>query len=133
MYGQNTQATDEFKHSTIKTPFEKMRARAIINAGLDTKGLSLINFNLTHFLSFSKRNDGLFILSLWACTPIQKAPEKFQQHSQQGIEALEKRIDILLNNLKSRGDLPNGFLKNAETQMKNAVSQKMNELTQSVA
>jgi len=111
----------EFKGANIKTPFEKMRARAIIFAGLDAEGLSLINFNLGAFLNYNKKQDGIMILKFWATQPIKEQTNKFHAHPEAGQKALYKRVDLLTENLKQRKDLPKGFLETATTEMKNAI------------
>ncbi len=131
--GNSLAIQHEFKNTGIKTPFEKMRARAIISAGLDAKGLSLINFNLTAFLPTAKRNDAILILCLWAGEPIRKQGEKFRAHPEQGKEALTKRVELLCQNLEQRKDLPNGFLDTAHLKMKEAIHNEMAYLLQSVA
>lgn len=123
----------EFEGTTIKTPFEKLRARAIINAGLDAQGLSLIHFNLPAFLSTEKRNDAILILCLWASEPIRKQPKQFRNFPDQGQAALDKRTDILRDHLEKRKDLPHGFLDTAHTRMKEAIAKEMAYLLQSVA
>lgn len=123
----------EFKGTTIKTPFEKMRARAIIGSGLDAQGLSLINFNLTAFLPYGKREDAILILCLWASEPVHKQHAKCQSNPEQAKIALYKRVDLLKENLEKRSDLPNGFLENAHTKMKEAINKEMAYLLQSVA
>lgn len=123
----------EFKGTNIKTPFEKMRARAIISAALDAQGLSLINFNLTAFLPRTKRDDAVLILCLWACEPIRQNPDKFRKHRTEGGIALNKRAEMLITNLKNRSDLPGGFLETAHVKMKEAISQEMAHILQSVA
>ncbi len=130
---QSLTTQHEFKGTNIKTPFEKMRARAIINAGLDAQGLSLINFNLTAFLPSDKRNDAILILCLWASEPIRKQPKKCQSHPEQAKLNLYKRTNILIENLGKRNDLPNGFLGTTHVKMKEAINREMAYLIQSVA
>ncbi|MGH1457043.1 MAG: hypothetical protein ACRBDI_09700 [Alphaproteobacteria bacterium] len=131
--GNSLAIQHEFKNTTIKTPFEKMRARAIITASLDAKGLSLINFNLTAFLPSSKRDDAILILCLWASEPLRKQADKFRAHPEQGKEALNKRIDLLCQNIGQRKDLPNGFLETAQIKMKEAINSDMAYLINSAA
>ncbi len=123
----------EFKGTNIKTPFEKMRARAIISSGLDAEGLSLINFNLSAFLSYDKRQDGIIILKFWATQPIREQTDKFRTHPETGKQALYKRVNLLEGNLKQRKDLPKGFLDNAITEMKSTIDKEISYLTQSAA
>ena len=126
-------AFQEFKGTCIKTPFEKMRARTIISAGMDAKGLSLINFNLTAFMHYDKRPGAYLILSLWASEPIRKQVNKFRAHPDEGKQALYKRVYMLSENLRQRKDLPNGFLDKAIIQMKQAVDTEIAYLRNSAA
>lgn len=123
----------EFEGTTIKTPFEKLRARAIINAGLDAQGLSMINVNLTAFLTETRRGDAVLLLCLWAVNPVYKQREKFRNNPQAGTDLLVKRSDLLKAHLEQRKDLPHGFLDTAHAKMKEAISKEMAHLLQSVA
>lgn len=128
---QKIKTQDAFSNTSIKTPFEKMRARAIVNASLNAQGLSLINFNLTAFLS--RPNDATLILCLWAIEPIQQYSEKFRQHPQEGENALIDRVHNLAIHLQKRSDLPQNFLEHAQAQMKEAITKEMAYILQSVA
>lgn len=123
----------EFKGTNIKTPFEKMRARAIISAGLDTQGISLINFNLTAFLSPEKRNDAIIILCIWATEPARKQRNKCKAYPEQAKLALYKRVETLRNFLEKRQDLPEGFSENAYRKMVDAINHEINHITRSAA
>ncbi len=119
----------DYSGTTIKTPFEKMRANAIINAKNDTAGLSLINFNITAFLPKSKREDAYYLLSQWAIEPINLQKQKFLQYPQQGTQALIKRADLLIENLSKRNDLPDGFLEISGERMKEEINKTMHSLS----
>jgi hypothetical protein len=130
---QSLDEIKDFKGTGIKTPFEKMRARAIIKAGLDAKGLSLINFNLPAFWHYEKRDDAIMILCLWATEPVRLQRAKCSSNPKQAQAALHKRADILKENLQQRRDVPCGFLENALEKMKDAINDEMAPLLQSVA
>ena len=118
----------EFKGSGIKTPFEKMRANAIINAKLDTVGMSLINFNITAFLGRSRHEDAFLILSLWAIKPIRDNLNAFQSNPHQGEEALNKRISVLIERFQTRPDMTPAFLDAATIRMNTAVESEIMHL-----
>ena len=118
-------AFQKFKGTCINTPFEKMRARALISADMDARGISLINFNLTAFLHYDKRPGAYLILSLWASEPIRKQVNKFRAYPDEGKQALYKRVYMLGENLRHRKDLPKGFLDKAIIQMKQAVDNEI--------
>ncbi len=115
----------EFSGSTIDTPFEKMRANAILNASHDAKGFSIINFNVSGFLKSAKHNDIIYILCLWAIEPVNKAPSKFEQHPQAGQQALIKRASLLADNLSQRRDLNDDFLQKLRIHMERTIENHM--------
>lgn len=119
----------DYSRTTIKTPFERMRANAIVSAKNDVTGLSLINFNITAFLPKSKRNDAYYLLSQWAIEPINLQQQKFLQYPIEGTKALINRADILMANLSRRNDLPDGFLDTAYEHITNTIKQTMLTLT----
>ena len=111
--------------TSIMTPMEKMRANAIIRAKHDKAGLSVINFNITHFIPKIYNDSAYFVLSEWAIEPIKSQPNKFAHYPIEGEKALIKRIEILIENLSSRHDIPTEFIQNAKMQMIGAVSRKI--------
>lgn len=121
-------SSNGFKGTNIKTPFEVMRASAIINANIDTRGLSLINFNLTTFLKKGREEDCYFILSLWAVIPIKNRPQHYIKHPQTGQQALIKRTEELINHLKKRSDTSDYFIEIAHNRMTQNVNKIFNEL-----
>lgn len=107
----------DFPKSGIKSPFERMRANAIINAKCDAAGYSMINFNITTFLPAERHSDAFMILSLWAIEPIRLAREKFMSHAEEGNKALRARTLHLLENLSKRNDIPSAFIIRAREHM----------------
>lgn len=99
-----------FKGTNIKTPFERMRAKAIICANMDTRGLSLISFNLTTFLKKGREDDAFYILSHWAIEPTKQHTLKFHQNPQTGQQALIGRAEKLIEYLEKREDTSDYFL-----------------------
>ena len=120
--------TSEFKGTNIKTPFEIMRASAIIHASMDTCGLSLINFNLTTFLARGREEDAHFILSLWAIEPIKHQTQKFRQNPHAGQQALIKRAEKLIERLAEREDTSNNFLETVFTRMTQHINKTLAEV-----
>ncbi|PCK00499.1 MAG: hypothetical protein COA45_01585 [Zetaproteobacteria bacterium] len=108
---------DAFKGTNIKTPFEIMRARSIIHAEINTRGLSLIGFNLTTFMAKGREKDAYFILSLWAVEPISHHVQTFRQNPTIGQQALIKRAKKLIMHLEKRSDTSEKFLDTALQQM----------------
>lgn len=114
----------DFKDTTIKTPFEQMRANAIINATQDAAGLSMINFNITTFLAKHRHEDAYFILSLWAVKPISTQTEKFMQRPEAGQDALKKRAEILMMHFQKRNDVTDAFIETALSHMNSSIQEK---------
>ncbi len=108
-----------------------MRACAIINANLDVRGLSLINFNLTTFMGKGRQKDALFILSLWAIEPVRKQTQRFIESPKAGEAALIKRTDNLIVYLKKRSDASDCFIENATSQMTDRINKTIYAICQS--
>jgi len=96
----------DFTGTGIKTPFDQMRANAMINARHDTRGMSIIIFNLNAFLQQARHEDIYHILSLWAVEPIKRSPAKFKKHPEAGEKALYKRAKALQENLYKTPHIP---------------------------
>ena len=118
-------ANRDFTGTTIKTPMDKMRAMSIINAKDDTAGLSLINFNITTFLSKNKQADAFFILGLWATEPVRRYPAKFVRFPEAGKQALSTRADSLMTNLLQRQDVDNDFVDAAKIQINSMINKEI--------
>ena len=121
-------AISEFKGTNIKTPFEVMRAGAIIHAKMDTRGLSLINFNLTTFLERGREEDSYFILSLWAVEPIKHQTQKFRLSPELGQQALVKRAENLIMHLEKRADTSEYFLNTVLARMTQHINRTLSEI-----
>ena len=121
-------AISEFKGTNIKTPFEVMRAGAIIHANMDTRGLSLINFNLTTFLERGREEDAYSILSFWAIEPIKHQVQRFIQSPQAGQEALIKRAEKLIEHLAKREDTSDYFLETVFARMTQHINKTLAEV-----
>lgn len=118
----------QFKGTNIKTPFEIMRANAIIDANMDIRGLSLINFNLTTFLKRGREEDAYFILSFWAIAPIKHQAQKFIQNPQAGQQALIKRTEKLIERLAEREDTSEYFLETVFTRMTQHINRTLSKI-----
>lgn len=121
-------AINKFKGTNIKTPFEIMRAGAIIHANMDTRGLSLINFNLTTFLQKGREEDAYFILSLWAIEPIKHQVQRFIQNPKAGQQALIKRTEKLMEHLAKREDTSDYFLETVFARMTQHIRKTLAEV-----
>lgn len=121
-------SSKKFKGTNIKTPFEVMRASAIINANIDVRGLSLINFNLTTFLEKGREEDSYFILSLWAVMPIKNQMQRFIEQPQSGQQALIRRVEELLTHLTKRSDTSDYFIEMAYKKMTHNINQIFDEI-----
>lgn len=124
-----TLGSADFKGTGIKTAFEQMRANAIINADNNARGLSIINFNITAFLARRRQKDALFILGLWAISPIKSNLERFKNYPTDGQKALEKRAENLIVNLQQRPDFSNDFAQELLDHIKTAIAEEINHLT----
>ncbi len=124
----NALVQHEFKGTTIKTPFEKMRANAILNATNDDKGLSIINFNVTGFVKAHKFDDVFYILCLWSVEPLEKAPRKFGRYPEAGEQALKTRAKGLIDNLSNRRDLTHEFIDTLRDGMTKMIENQMSPL-----
>lgn len=120
----------DFAGTQIKTPFEKMRANAIVNAKYDTCGLSIISFNVFAFLQHGKSEDAYFLLRRWAIEPIKRNPVKFMKYPEAGYSALIKRVMKLDRDLAIKQNIPDWFAERATAQMRKAVDDMMYSLQQ---
>ncbi len=118
----------DFKETTIKTAFEQMRANAIINAEHNARGISIIDFNITTFLSKRRQKDALFILGLWAVQPIKQNTERFKDHPIQGQTALQKRAENLIDHLNRRPDISDEFARESLLHIQNIIEQTFNSI-----
>ncbi|MCK5374158.1 MAG: hypothetical protein KAJ40_02640 [Alphaproteobacteria bacterium] len=87
-----------FSGTGIKTPFDQMRANAMINARHDTRGMSILIFNVNYFLQEARHQDLYYVLSTWAIEPMRRSPAKFKRYPEAGKKALYKRVDICKRN-----------------------------------
>lgn len=117
--------TRDFSGTDINTPFDQMRANAMINARHDTRGTSIINFNINAFLQKARHNDLYYILSMWAVEPINRSPAKFRKHPEAGKRALYKRIESLKNNFYSTRNIADWFTDTAYEHMMIAVDNEI--------
>lgn len=118
----------DFAGTQIKTPFEKMRANAIVNAKYDTCGLSIISFNVFAFLQHGKSQDAHHLLCRWAVEPIRRNPSKFIKYPEAGYSALIKRVMKLDRDLAIKQNIPDWFAERATAQMRKAVDDAMYDL-----
>jgi len=118
----------DFAGTRIKTPFEKMRANAIVNAKYDTCGLSIISFNVFAFLQHGKSEEAYFLLRRWAVEPIRRNPSKFVRYPEAGYSALMKRVMKLDRDLQIKQNIPDWFAEHATAQMRKAVDDAMYDL-----
>ncbi len=84
----------DFSETGISTPFDQMRANAMINASHDTRGMSILIFNTNAFLQEARHQDLYYILSAWAVEPTKRSPAKFKRYPKAGKKALYKRVEI---------------------------------------
>ncbi len=117
--------TRDFTGTGIKTPFDQMRANAMINARHDTRGMSIIIFNLNAFLQQARHEDIYHILSLWAIEPLKRSPAKFRKYPEAGEKALYKRAKALQENLYKTPHIPDWLSESALEYMFNAIEQEM--------
>ncbi len=115
----------DFSSIGIKAPFDQMRANAMINAQHDTRGLSVLLFNINAFLMQGRRRDLVNILQLWAIEPIKRNKHKFKQHPQAGLRALQNRIQVLEDTLSGQPGIGYLFTKDAAADMNAAVEKQM--------
>ena len=81
----------------------------------------MIDYNITNFLGYGRRDDALYILSLWAIIPITKNAARFQQHPEAGCHALTQRMDFLLDHFSRSEDMKPAFLEEARDKMTEAI------------
>lgn len=117
--------TRDFSNTGIKAPFDQMRANAMINAQHDTRGLSVLLFNINAFLLQGRRRDIMSILQLWAIEPIKRNKHKFKQHPEAGLRALYNRIHTLEEKLSGQPGIGCLFTKDAAAEMNAMVEQQM--------
>lgn len=115
----------DFTGTGIKTPFDQMRANAMINARHDTRGTSIINFNINAFLQKARHDDLYYILSMWAVEPIMRSPVKFRKHPEAGKKALYKRVASLRKNFYSTRHIADWFADTAYEHMMIAVDNEI--------
>lgn len=118
----------DFTGTGIKTPFDQMRANAMINARHDTRGMSIINFNINAFMQQAKHEDIYHILSLWAVEPVKRSPTKFRKHPEAGERALYKRADVLKDNIYSTPHIPDWLADTAIDYMYAEIAKEMSAL-----
>lgn len=118
----------DFTGTTIKTPMDKMRAMSIIRAKDDPSGLSIINFNITAFLTTAKHPDAFFILGLWATEPVRRSPGKFIRFPHAGRQALATRSDALMVRLSQRPDINQNFIDGAKLHIAEMIGQEVTHL-----
>ncbi len=122
------ESADRYKGTNIKSAVDKMRAKAIIRAGHDKTGLSLVHFNLSHFMIKSKHEDAFFILSQWAVEPIRTKPQVFIAQPREGYKSLHNRLNILLDSIKKREDATQEFVELSRMHMVGTVERIMSPL-----
>lgn len=115
----------DFSSIGINAPFDQMRANAMINAQHDTRGLSVLLFNISAFLTQGRRKDTLNILKLWAVEPIKRNKAKFKQHPEAGLRALTNRVQILEDSLSGQPGIAYWFTKDAAAGMNAVVEQEI--------
>ncbi|MGH1402813.1 MAG: hypothetical protein ACRBDL_01070 [Alphaproteobacteria bacterium] len=120
-----TSDAQTYKGTNIRTAVDKMRAQAIIRAKHDKTGLSLVHFNLTHFMHKSRHEDAFFILSQWAVEPVRRQQKKFFQSPKEGHKALHGRINTLIESLRARKDTNDEFVENARIHMIGTIERVM--------
>lgn len=123
-----TLSPKDFKGTTIKTAFEQMRVNAIINAENSVRGISIINFNVSSFLTSRRQSDALFIFAHWAVQPIRKDLERFRMHPQEGQRALEHRAQQLTNHLSQRADITTELAQQMLEHMQNVIHEEIDLL-----
>tara|TARA_R110001592_G_scaffold20926_11_gene84687 strand:+ start:3513 stop:3929 length:417 start_codon:yes stop_codon:yes gene_type:complete len=118
----------DYAGTGIKTPFDKMRANAMINARHDTRGMSIIEFNINAFLQQARHEDVYHILRLWAVEPLKRSPSKFQKYPEAGEKALYKRAQALKDNLLRAPHIGDWLAESASEHMSRAIEQELNVL-----
>lgn len=117
--------TRDFSGTGIKTPFDQMRANAMINAKHDVRGMSIINFNINAFLQQARHDDLYYILCQWAVEPIKRSPSKFKRYPEAGERALHKRAIALKNNFVKTPHMPDWLADTALEMMHSAIEEEM--------
>lgn len=118
----------DFTGTGIKTPFDQMRANAIINARHDVSGMSVINFNINAFLQKARHDEIYYILNLWAIEPIKRNPEKFKKYTDFGKRALQKRAEILRRNFEKAPQIHDWFIDTAMSSISEAIEQEIGSI-----
>ncbi len=114
--------TRDFSGTTIKTAFDQMRANAVINAQHDTRGLSVISFNISAFIQDARYDDAYFLLNKWAVAPIIRSPSKFKRYPRAGHDALYKRAITLAQDLSDKRLIPYWFVESIMKQMNEQIT-----------
>ncbi len=117
-----------FVGTQIKTPFDQMRANAMINAQHDERGLSILHFNINAFMRDGRYEDLFYILKLWAVEPMKRQPQKFQRYPLAGYKALMGRIKILETSLAKRANMSQWFIETSAAQMREITDQYIHDL-----
>ncbi len=117
--------TRDFSSIGLTIPFDQMRANAMINAQHDTRGISVLLFNINAFLSQGRRRDILNILKMWAIEPIKRNKDQFEQHPEAGLRALMNRIQTLETSLSGQPGIGCLFTKDAAAGMNAMVEKEM--------
>ncbi len=115
----------DFTGTGIKTPFDQMRANAMINAHHDTRGMSIIIFNLNAFLQQARHEDIYHILSLWAIEPLKRSPAKFRKYPKAGKKALYKRAKSLQEKLYKAPHIPDWLSETSLEYMYNSIEKEI--------
>jgi|GEM_PF-4894880 len=114
-----------FAGSGIKTPFDQMRANAMINAQHDTRGMSVLVFNANYLLQEARHQDLYYILSLWAVEPMKRSPVKFRKYPEAGEKALQKRMEIFKNHFYMARHIHDCFVDKAIEHMMIAIDNEL--------
>lgn len=118
----------DFSGTTIKTAFDQMRANAVINAQHDTRGLSIISFNISAFIQDARYDDAYFLLNKWAVAPILRSPSKFKRYPRAGHDALYKRAMTLAQDLSDKRLIPYWFVESIMEQMNEQIAEHYSRL-----
>ncbi len=107
----------DFEGTKIKSAFDQMRANAVINAQHDTRGLSIISFNICAFIQQARFDDAYFVLNEWAVAPLLRNPQKFRKYPRAGMNALYKRAQVLIKDMSKRQNIPYWFIERIQSEM----------------
>ena len=120
--------TRSFPGTGLKTPFDQMRANAMINARHDTRGMSVLIFNANYFLQEARHHDLYYILSMWAVEPIKRNPVKFKKYPESGKKALYERVEIMKKNFYMARHIHDCFVDKAADHMMIAIDNELSLL-----